>query len=665
MKYENSYIADISNTLIEFYRGNEDAVLWGTLTVCVTLLIVLLWLLIRSVSRELRKKAASKKTTKTRTKVTTPKPKAAAPIGFKPPPRLDAEKDPRGAFVSALKYWIEVLGKFPGTNEIIKRIKDLIINAESPLLIIVVGQFNTGKSTFINTILEEEILSTDILPETAAVTLLKYGTKENATIHHKNGKTSERSLIDIKKITSENSPEMKTLRDTIKYVEINLNNSRLKKFSIVDTPGLNSTIALHGEVTKDFVSKGDLVLWLFTVAQPGSAAEIGFLRSMCDTQKPIGVLNQIDTFQKDEGDIRTQYEEIKRRLIKDVSGFYPVSSKIAFDSIKKRPTNPDVAASGLKKSGWDSMWKQLENGVFKKRTDEKIVLMMNRLMVIMTAITERFSAAKRDLNESQDSLKNFGLYKNQIKENIGKIVNLRKNWENARNSKSTFDAILGMPRLPEMLVSSSSLNSKIDSFRGVADRLIEQLNEINRKVEQCQREIENHNRKRNDLDRRIKDYNDNLGGIRSIWDDFKTGLGIDNLKVQLNAENDELISKAGILNARMKDYQNEGKNWEDRRDRYEKECKVFCVEVKKRIDETIKELENKLKHQDQERENLQKKIAGLDWVIDMEKAMDKNLAHSMIPVVSAIAEKNIWIKSSPDSITWHELQNLVKRLSKN
>ncbi|HOO49653.1 MAG TPA: dynamin family protein [Alphaproteobacteria bacterium] len=661
----NTTIADISNALVEFYQGNEDLVYWGIIAACAIFLITLIWLLIRSASREIKRKAVNRKATKKRTKATITRPKPSTSFNIKPPPRVDAEKDPRGAFVSVLRYWVEVLGNFPDTDMIIKDINDLIINADSPLLIIVVGQFNTGKSTFINTILEKEVLSTDIIPETAAVTLLKYGTNEKAVVHHKNGKVSERSLHDIKNITSENSPEMKTLRDTIKYVEIHLNNSQLKKFSIVDTPGLNSTIALHSEVTKDFVSKGDLVLWLFSVAQPGSAAEIGFLRSMCDSQKPVGVLNQIDTFQKDEGDIRTQYEDIKRRLIKDVSGFHPVSSRMAFDAIRKKATNPDVASTGLKKSGWEAMWKQLENGVFKKRTDDKIVLMMNRLSGIMSAITEKFRSAKKELQSSHDSLNNFGSYKTQIKENISKLEKLQKEWERARNCKSTFDAILDMTRLPEMIVSSSNLNSKVESFRGIADRLIEQLNEINRKVEQCQKEIENHNRRRVNLDRRIKDYNENLGGIRSIWDDFKTGLGIDNLKVQLNAENDELISQAGILNARMKDYQNEGKNWESRRDRYEKECKDLCIEVKKSIDETINELGNKLKNQENERENLQKKISGLEWVNNMEKALDKNLACSMMPVISVISQKNLWIKSAADSVTWNELQNIVTRLSKN
>ena len=55
----------------------------------------------------------------------------------------------------------------------------------------VVGEFKRGKSTMINSLIDEDLLPTDILPTTATINVIEYSDKRNAFIYWNNGKVEE------------------------------------------------------------------------------------------------------------------------------------------------------------------------------------------------------------------------------------------------------------------------------------------------------------------------------------------------------------------------------------------------------------------------------------------------------------------------------------------
>ena len=65
--------------------------------------------------------------------------------------------------------------------------------ASRPLLVMIMGEFKTGKSTFINAILEEEILKSDVTPATAVVSMISYGEERNVIAHFRDGNTKQYS----------------------------------------------------------------------------------------------------------------------------------------------------------------------------------------------------------------------------------------------------------------------------------------------------------------------------------------------------------------------------------------------------------------------------------------------------------------------------------------
>ncbi|MGH2569742.1 MAG: dynamin family protein, partial [bacterium] len=114
-------------------------------------------------------------------------------------------------------------------------------------LLVVVGEYNAGKSTLINCLLGEPLLEVGDLPTTREVHLLRHGTPPSA---HR----GEEALL-------------------VHHRPVEL----LRDLSIVDTPGTNSMQRREQELTERFVPRADLVLFLTSVLRPYAASEHDFL----------------------------------------------------------------------------------------------------------------------------------------------------------------------------------------------------------------------------------------------------------------------------------------------------------------------------------------------------------------------------------------------------
>lgn len=106
----------------------------------------------------------------------------------------------------------------------LKLLDETQMNMDSIFLLVVVGEFNSGKSQFINTLLreKEEICPTGVLPTTDIINILKYGKQRQ-------------DIIESEHIKS-----------------IYLPNDWLKQTNIVDTPGTNAILQTHQQITGNF-----------------------------------------------------------------------------------------------------------------------------------------------------------------------------------------------------------------------------------------------------------------------------------------------------------------------------------------------------------------------------------------------------------------------------
>jgi small GTP-binding protein len=157
------------------------------------------------------------------------------------------------------------LARFGAPAEDQETLNESIQQLDDFFLLVVVGEFNSGKSAFINALLGEPVLEEGEIPTTAQVTILRHG--------------EERERVAV-------SDRLHAITAPIEL---------LADVSIVDTPGTNSIIRGHEEITTDFVPRSDLVLFVTSVDRPFTESERLFLERIRDWgKKVVVVVNKVD-----------------------------------------------------------------------------------------------------------------------------------------------------------------------------------------------------------------------------------------------------------------------------------------------------------------------------------------------------------------------------------
>lgn len=171
-------------------------------------------------------------------------------------------------------------------------------NLDQPLLVTVMGEFSSGKSSFVNAFIGADVAPTGITPTTATINVVRYGRERGGRIVTADGTTLELAWDALMTHLRALTPDAAR---GIDRVEILVPLPQLEKINIVDTPGLNSIQPEHEATARAFIAKADAIVWVFTAAQGGKASEKKALRSIRDEGKRVlGVLNKADQLSPEE-----------------------------------------------------------------------------------------------------------------------------------------------------------------------------------------------------------------------------------------------------------------------------------------------------------------------------------------------------------------------------
>jgi predicted GTPase len=145
--------------------------------------------------------------------------------------------------------------------------------------VVVVGQFNRGKSTLLNALFGFAVLPVGITPTTAVVTILRFSESEEIQVHYLNGQVqSIQYTPDALMALTAESP---SAASAIDYVEIGIPHPLLRSGIVyVDTPGVSDLNRERTEVTYRFVPRADAVLFVLDSTQAVTMSEIDFLQSV-------------------------------------------------------------------------------------------------------------------------------------------------------------------------------------------------------------------------------------------------------------------------------------------------------------------------------------------------------------------------------------------------
>jgi ethanolamine utilization protein EutP (predicted NTPase) len=159
-------------------------------------------------------------------------------------------------------------------------IHGLLTDIREPLLFVVVGEVKAGKSSLLNALFGQEFAKADVLPATDRIYIFRHGTEDKQV---------------------EVSPQL---------VERYLPVPFLNDFNVVDTPGTNTMVSEHQTITENFVPRADLVLFVFSVANPWTQSAWDFLKLVQKKwlKNVVFVLQQADLREP------TEIEVIRRHL---------------------------------------------------------------------------------------------------------------------------------------------------------------------------------------------------------------------------------------------------------------------------------------------------------------------------------------------------------------
>jgi Tfp pilus assembly protein PilF/GTP-binding protein EngB required for normal cell division len=193
---------------------------------------------------------------------------------------------------------------------------------DRPLLIAVMGEFNAGKSSFVNALCGEEIAPVGVTPTTATINILRHGAMGGRAIYH-DGHARDLDASSV-------APFLRGLgadeAAAIRMVEIFYPLEVLRRVEVVDTPGLNSLRPEHESVARDFLVEADAIVWLFAVGQAAKATEkeaLGLARAA--GKRVLGVLNKIDRASQEE--VAQVSAHVARSLGDLVEAIIPISAR--------------------------------------------------------------------------------------------------------------------------------------------------------------------------------------------------------------------------------------------------------------------------------------------------------------------------------------------------
>jgi small GTP-binding protein len=284
----------------------------------------------------------------------------------------------------------ELLTRRGGPPDHLVRLRQALADLDHLFLLVVAGEFNSGKSALINALLGEPVLAEGVTPTTAALTLLTHGDRSDQ-IDRTDGLLEIRHPLPL-----------------------------LHDLALVDTPGTNAISRLHESLTREFIPRSDLLLFVTSADRPFTESERAFLEQIRDWGKKIVVvLNKVDLLGS-RADVETQLRFIResaQRLLGLDPPIYPLSVRQARSALGEPES--EHKRQLLRESGFEELRDYLETtlddrqrlrlkllsalGVGERLADEYRRALVQRLAVLH-GDREASEAIERHLVQHADDL---------------------------------------------------------------------------------------------------------------------------------------------------------------------------------------------------------------------------------------------------------------------
>lgn len=293
-------------------------------------------------------------------------------------------------------------------------------------LLVVIGEFNAGKSAFVNALVGARVLEEGVTPTTTKLQVLQYGETR--------GRMIDSSGADV----------------------VTAPVAFLQDINIVDTPGTNAIFREHERLTNEFVPQADLVLFVTSVDRPFTESERAFLQNIRDWGKKIVVvINKIDLLERPEEreQVKQFVAEHARTLLGTEPQIFPVSARRALRVKLGEPAGEPVPGDRF-----DDLERYITSTLDEK---ERLRLKLLNPLGIGTRLTqttrvtiaERVEVLKQDLQTIEDIDRQLEMYRTDLSREfefrLAEIDNVLQQFEN--RGIAFFDDTLRVGRIPDLL----------------------------------------------------------------------------------------------------------------------------------------------------------------------------------------------------------------------
>jgi GTP-binding protein EngB required for normal cell division len=240
---------------------------------------------------------------------------SAAPDSAAPPADAPLLSDAAAALLDSERFALSALLEWlaaacPELPEA-ALLEEALIALGGPFLLVVAGEFNSGKSSVLNALLGERVLKEGVLPTTNEITVIRAAPEQPRG----------------------GAPPQQLRAGADGRFELLLCSPLLRQLSLVDTPGTNVILERQQRLTEEYVPKADLVLFVLSADRPLTESEVRFLTYIRQWQKRVVfALNKVDALpgpaevQAVRGFVATNAQRLLGTSLAEV---FPVSARAA------------------------------------------------------------------------------------------------------------------------------------------------------------------------------------------------------------------------------------------------------------------------------------------------------------------------------------------------
>jgi GTPase SAR1 family protein len=288
---------------------------------------------------------------------------------------VEAYLEARARLAGVVGNLVSLARETDESPETVETLQTLSRSLADPLLFVVVGEVKAGKSSLLNAVFGQEFCKVDVLPATDKIYVFKYGEAEH----------------DV--------PVSEDLTERYRPIPF------LKNFNIVDTPGTNTIVASHHEITTSYVPLADLIVFVFSVANPWAASAWEFLRLLGNRWKKniVFVLQQADLRSPEEVEVIIKH--LDQTVLQILGSSRPIFAVAAKKALRAKLASTPPAEPLWQESNFAALEKWISETVTQsEERGGKLRSTAQTAQVVANSIQVRLQSSVDLLKSDQEKL---------------------------------------------------------------------------------------------------------------------------------------------------------------------------------------------------------------------------------------------------------------------